>query len=750
MNRSKILSFLLISSLLISLIAPVIGASTSPITESEPSNETISGTSTTINATYLNEFPIYSEGKLEILKDNGSLINSDIVNETEIVSGSLSGLSYNTTYSYEVNATTKRIYDDFRTNSLGNYSGSNWVYDSFEHIVGNQSSSNLELNETLETGNYTITLNPSVELEPGKIGLKLYNHTTNKWTEICIANGYKFQIVTDDGFKSVGPDYALNKNTWYKVVFEVSPNGYSGKLIKNSTNTIKSSIDYYNESDGAKSGKIQILHDYNTTKYDNLEYKPRNPENTLNTYTFDTSSSPIIANRSPSNNTKLQTYTPNLEIGVKDNDFKNSDNVTVEYFLDDESVHNKTISSNQTVTYTPDKLTSGDHTWSAELRDEYGNIVAADEYILTVPGQIYIRDAKNATNLINTTNYNLTSADVSVEFYHNDEVIHRTVKDGVIDLTGLPAYDFVIDVDAENWSNRRIYLESIFNQNNIFLLQKNNTIVEPEFVKSDYTGNYPDEPSILLVEKSITFNNETEWRLIEGDYFGASGSYPAKLEKDKRHRLIIQNTDTGDTRILGTYIPQLSRTVELEIGGIEVGLEDDEAYEWELTRDNETQDIILEYVDDGGATTNLDIFIYEQNNSSNILVNTTHTDTIGEYKLTEPLNDTQMNKTWVAELEITRDSETFTEKSTNTPQIDGLNPFSEMGDTWKQVLVLGLLLMLAGLFSEVHSSIGAIVLALVGTVFWWLNWLPVGIGIIVFANVLAIGNHLASKNSSLR
>jgi hypothetical protein len=94
---------------------------------------------------------------------------------------------------------------------------------------------------------------------------------------------------------------------------------------------------------------------------------------------------------------------------------------------------------------------------------------------------------------------------------------------------------------------------------------------------------------------------------------------------------------------------------------------------------------------------------------------------------------------------ITRNGELITESSTVGAAEGEVGLFGELNNTWKKIFSLGLLLFLAGVFSQIHSGTGAIVLALMGTLMWWMNWLSVSIGVIILANVLAVANKLQQQ-----
>jgi hypothetical protein len=58
---------------------------------------------------------------------------------------------------------------------------------------------------------------------------------------------------------------------------------------------------------------------------------------------------------------------------------------------------------------------------------------------------------------------------------------------------------------------------------------------------------------VTVLKGGRSFNGTKQ--TVEGDFFGANAQFPAQLQYNKRHYLVIRNTETGETRQLGTYTP---------------------------------------------------------------------------------------------------------------------------------------------------------------------------------------------------
>jgi len=144
-------------------------------------------------------------------------------------------------------------------------------------------------------------------------------------------------------------------------------------------------------------------------------------------------------------------------------------------------------------------------------------------------------------------------------------------------MSGLPATEpFVVVADAENHTSRRIIVSSFYNQSSVYLLRQNKTTGDTIFSIQDYTGDYPQSSTALLVQRGINGS----WETVAGDYFGATGEFPAQLRYQARHRLVLTNLDTGDRRVVGAYTPLTSSTQtvrvttqgEIDVAGVGINI----------------------------------------------------------------------------------------------------------------------------------------------------------------------------------
>jgi len=188
-----------------------------------------------------------------------------------------------------------------------------------------------------------------------------------------------------------------------------------------------------------------------------------------------------------------------------------------------------------------------------------------DVRIRNRPNTLTIRNESSPSQLVTGTQSNPTVVDLTFYFGEgddSDQIITRSTSDGTLNMSGLPANeDFVVVAKADGYHSRRIYVESLYQQADIYLLPTSAPSVVKLFTLADFTGKYPQDVSVLKVQRGI----QGSWETIQGDYFGAAGEFEAILREDVRHRLVILNTNTGERRPLGRITPLNSGAKEIEI-----------------------------------------------------------------------------------------------------------------------------------------------------------------------------------------
>jgi len=427
--------------------------------------------------------------------------------------------------------------------------------------------------------------------------------------------------------------------------------------------------------------------------------------------------------------------TTNLKVNVSDADFDDfeGDEVTVT-FRDgqtDEVLGTDTLTSSGTAITSATDVQGGQNSWYAVAEDKYGNSVESDTFVYQAPSQLFIYNESQPSELV-------TNASVEVDFFSeaDDTVVSRNTTDGTIDLEGLPAGDeFIASVNADGFNSRSVVIDSLAEQQEVYLLPTSADTVEVRFEIDDQTGQFTEDNTRVFVQRPITQDGTTVYKTVASDSFGANG-YTVTLERGQRYRVRIQNDD-GDQRTIEPIVPTVSETIPLEVNQIEYQLDSDEpiATEFGLS-DVESNDnlstVRFALQDATNQTSDVSVLIYPQGNKSAAVVDETFTSEYGELVVTEVVNTTANGNRWVVEYEGLRDGSTVSGQlrsgdrgfiQTSLPQ-------------WLQtgMSIFGILLV-AGLGSQVNAPTVGIGVVFVASLAWFIGWLPTVVsgGVIVMA-----------------
>lgn len=256
------------------------------------------------------------------------------------------------------------------------------------------------------------------------------------------------------------------------------------------------------------------------------------------------------ASASPGDGSQLTNRTVNLSIDGGDYDFleDSGDEVTLEWRVDGEVRDTTTVTSNGTWSTSVDVSEGGSHNWSVTATDEYGLSTTSQTFGFQVPSELRIYNESEPTALVD-------NATVTLRFFFesgDDLIVTRETSDGTVDFQGLPVdRPFVVVAEADGYRDRRIYVPSLFDTESVYLLPDEAEFTSPIFDIQDFTGSFPDSETVLRIERPLNGS----WQTVQADFFGAAGEVPAQLEFNVRHRLTLVNTETGETRRLGTYTP---------------------------------------------------------------------------------------------------------------------------------------------------------------------------------------------------
>jgi hypothetical protein len=323
-------------------------------------------------------------------------------------------------------------------------------------------------------------------------------------------------------------------------------------------------------------------------------------------------SAPTLSDPQPTGT--ITSFDGDLEINVSDPDFADSegDEVTVTASNSDGQIGSTTVTSNGTATIPYNALAgTNDISWSAA--DSYGESGGASQQF-TVPENLYIRPESNTSALVDGS-----SVSIEVRFYSGEQIYTRTTTNGIVSLAGLPADSrFAVVVSAEGYYRRRVIIDSLYEQQTVYLLNESKPAVEKQFVLNDVSGNFPAQSTRIYIQRSI--NDSTDYRTVAADYFGATSAFSTFLQTDQRYRIIIEN-DQGDRRTLGSYTPVSAGVEPLKIEG--VGLYEDSQAGYIANAsarrlDTGQRQVVVRYRDPANATSDYSVRVYERGNESNV------------------------------------------------------------------------------------------------------------------------------------
>ena len=363
----------------------------------------------------------------------------------------------------------------------------------------------------------------------------------------------------------------------------------------------------------------------------------------------------------------------------------------------------------------------------------------------TVPSELQVRNEANPDELIEE------DAELRFRAFFDDEdgeeqVIERTVTDGTVDLEGLPADEQIVVTVREEDADyvfRRILIDNIVEQSEIFLLPTTEPAAEIEFQVEDQTGRFEASETRFFVEKAITRDGETDYRVISGDELTAGGAFPTILEDSERYRLRVENDD-GEQRVLGSYVVQGAQQEVIPIGDVQFSAEVDSGAAMQASlreapeEAEHNHEARIAYVDPAAETDELTISITD---SSGEPIRPETTETLdGEtdlYVETFPLNESfdpeEDTATVTVEAESGFETETFEEILGDLPDVFTDVPLNTQ---LLELLFVGSIVMVGGLLVIVSPPMAALVtpgyaglLVLVGLV-------PIPMQFVVVAGVI--------------
>lgn len=471
------------------------------------------------------------------------------------------------------------------------------------------------------------------------------------------------------------------------------------------------------------------------------------------------------ASAEPSGGAALASPSQTLSVNLTDREFSTAqgDSVTVRFYTRGPSDATFTqagtdiLTSNGTATYSATFSDGGEWDWYADATDDYGGTDRTDSdaglsgdqnYSFKTPSEITIREETPAHGLI-------TGSDAQVKIFEDvgedPVIINRsdTNGDGSISLDGLPTDSrLVVRADAPNHEPRTVVLDGLYEQSTIFLLDSNAAPppVEIKFRLSDRTGVFSGDGTQIIVSRAI---NESlygssggfEFRRVVGSDVGAQAGYTTSLQEDTRYRIRVRS-ESGDVRQLGSFQPENAELVTLEITKIdtELGLDDSPVVSYNVSRVNNsgTEFISVAYNDSQRNTSKLYVTIYERGNESNVaLANTSFDGPLGEASVSEQLTAAERDTDWVVKIVGKRSP--GDDVSARIPLSNQKDIIPALPGWLRAISSIGVIWITAGLFSQINGDVGALVVAGMGGMFWFVGFVPdgLGVGVVILAMVTA-------------
>ena len=290
-----------------------------------------------------------------------------------------------------------------------------------------------------------------------------------------------------------------------------------------------------------------------------------------------------------------------------------------------------------------------------------------------------------------------------------------------------------MEPSESNYTTRTVYIQTLYEQESIYLLNTSayNT-VESRFTLNDPTGQYGSE-SVVYVQRPINISGQVTWQTVLSDQFGAEG-VTAQLEEGQRYRIKVSNPE-GDEQIIGPYRADVSEEVVVRPGTPSIDLSEFQDG-WSTSAQLNNRTLEWRYADPTGETDELTVYIHERGDPNNLLVANSSHFQIGNASAVYTLSENESQKEWVVNFIINREGETLTKQIIVSNRANVGDP---LGSGWQAIVGIGLLILIGAAFSVLNAAVGAVIVSLMGGIFWWIGLL----GDITSAAAIAIAMLIA-------
>jgi hypothetical protein len=400
-----------------------------------------------------------------------------------------------------------------------------------------------------------------------------------------------------------------------------------------------------------------------------------------------------------------------------------------------------TVSSGTNVTADVDAA-PGDGLWYVALESQHdGETADSRTYRFRAPGRIKVVNGSNGA-LLNTTEveYSITATEEDYQRLGNTTT-------GYIDLKGVPETQLRVEIRAQDFENRTLVIDDPSSSPSALMEPSPGSGLSGEketytqfFALDDRTGNYPAANTVLVISQYLNGS----WTEIASEEFGSQNLIKQSLSDGNDYRLRIRNGE-GNIRELSIFEGDTTlenETVTLTVETVEPGDGSfgDLGYAWDASfRDEEGQSPFIRYQLDTRNETSVDnlrVVIYEQGNETNEIYNNSF-GLANSVQITQPLTDDQSNKTWIVAW-----SGDVEDDPVQGSRVVGsfTRPSLPIDDFWLSAGSFVLLVSIGGLFGGIRAEIGAVVVALLGSILWFIGALPGAVagGAVVAAMAVAI------------
>lgn len=411
-------------------------------------------------------------------------------------------------------------------------------------------------------------------------------------------------------------------------------------------------------------------------------------------------SAPSVTDVSPADGAFIdESKTLSATITDRDFDAAQGDSVTVDFVVDGSTVGTDTLSSNGTASTSWTPSVGGTLDYLVRANDSYGQTAATQPTTLQIPAELIVKNESDPGEILTSAS---GSADVSFYASGEDRVYSRPIENGRVDMTGLPADETLVAVvQADGYITRRVIVDSILQQQSVYLLPETATKADIIYSLDDQTGRFEGNGAQLVIQKAINESGDVEYRNIVGDRFGATGEVAVTLESDQRYRLRVRNDD-GESRVLGTYVTAGDDPdATLPIGRITLtsDIRAGTAFDAAIINPDSDPAIRIVYRDPASTTGSLDLEVTDENGTL-IRPNTTHVGPYGRYIETYALNESPEGHTYTVRYRATNATAVVAGGSAQVGDVAGL------ADDWN---IDGEILSLLG-WVTVFASMGLTVL----------------------------------------